>query len=452
MKKMLFLATLLLVAHSYAQNTAELTPSGSIVSGASHVARVSYDNINTVDYAISYTGNTNDRGFLWSDQSLNGRYFSIADTNIHVNDLTILDDMVYFCGYNTDGEAVVGRFKVQDFQLSTATLQYIAISYLNLNNTDPITSFTKIKAYYDDDMQKVVLALVGKNQDIQNPSSNNSYLVIIKDGGNSFDYRYYKPNNPSQSEYHCIEDVVITKKYIVAVGGEYSTDSQGRLYRVKKADIDGLVYHYTEHIISDPDEHTFTSTAVVECLKDDDIAFACLRNYWGNNNTDMRVYTLDADAMQFLNVQDVPLVAKCSPKELLYMPCDGSLLMLIWDGYYQDEYTPASLVYYLKPYSFGYTADYIYETNGAIRSIDRFADLTRFLMGGNKTSGFAKYWMRNKLSGSASQCIKYDQVYVRQADMPDLITLTPVNGENNRTLYPIKFTPVDVNFDPGCVE
>jgi len=60
--------------------------------------------------------------------------------------------------------------------------------------------------------------------------------------------------------------------------------------------------------------------------------------------------------------------------------------------------------------------------------------------------------MRNKLSGSASQCIKYDQVYVRQADMPDLITLTPVNGENNRTLYPIKFTPVDVNFDPGCVE
>ena len=449
MKKMLFLATLLLVAHSYAQNTAELTPSGSIVSGASHVARVSYDNINMSDYAVSYTGNTNDRGFLWSDQSLNGRYFSIADTNIHVNDLTILDDMVYFCGYNTDGEAVVGRFKVQDLQTNTATLYYTTINPVN----KPITSFSKIKAYYDDNMQKDVLALVAKKQDIQNLSSNNSYLYIITDDGTSFDYHFFEPTNISPClPYHCIEDVVITKKYIVAVGGNYIAEGEGRLYRVKKADVQASNYNCVEYIITDPDYNAFTSTAVVECLKDDDIAFACLRNYWGNNNTDMRVYTLDADAMQFLNVQDVPLVAKCSPKELLYMPCDGSLLMLIWDGYYQDEYTPASLVYYLKPYSFGYTADYIYETNGAIRSIDRFADLTRFLMGGNKTSGFAKYWMRNKLSGSASQCIKYDQVYVRQADMPDLITLTPVNGENNRTLYPIKFTPVDVNFDPGCVE
>ena len=457
MKKLLFLTNLLLIVYSYGQNTATPSPSGSIVSGASHVARVSYDNINMSDYAVSYTGNTNDRGFLWSDQSLNGRYFSIADTNIHVNDLTILDDMVYFCGYNTDGEAVVGRFKVQDLQMNTITLYYSTISSFNNinnnNNNRPITSFTKIKAYYDDILHEFVLALVAKNQNIQDQTSNNSFLCVITDDGTSFDYHFFEPTNISPClPYHCIEDVVITKKYIVAVGGNYIAEGEGRLYRVKKADVQAGYYNCVEYIITDPDYNTFTSTAVVECLKDDDIAFACLRNYWGNNNTDMRVYTLDADAMQFLNVQDVPLVAKCSPKELLYMPCDGSLLMLIWDGYYQDEYTPASLVYYLKPYSFGYTADYIYETDEAIRSIDRFADLTRFLMGGNDGSGLAKYWMRNKLAGAFSGCIKYDQVYVRQADMPDLITLTPANGENNMILYPIKFTPVDVNFNPGCVE
>ena len=446
MKKMLFLATLLLVAHSYAQNTAELTPSGSIVSGASHVARVSYDNINMSDYAVSYTGNTNDRGFLWSDQSLNGRYFSIADTNIHVNDLTILDDMVYFCGYNTDGEAVVGRFKVQDLQMNTITLYYSTISSFNIiNDNRPITSFTKIKAYYDDILHEFVLALVAKNQNIQDQTSNNSFLCVITDDGTSFDYYYFEPTNISPClPYHCIEDVVITKKYIVAVGGNYIAEGEGRLYRVKKADVQAGNYNCVEYIITDPDYNAFTSTAVVECLKDDDIAFACLRNYWGNNNTDMRVYTLDADAMQFLNVQDVPLVAKCSPKELLYMPCDGSLLMLIWDGYYQDEYTPASLVYYLKPYSFGYTADYIYETNGAIRSIDRFADLTRFLMGGNKTSGFAKYWMRNKLSGSTSQCIKYDQLYIKQAGIPSCSSNSYQGADGHRSLFTIIFTPVNV--------
>ena len=245
---------------------------------------------------------------------------------------------------------------------------------------------------------------------------------------------------------------MITKNYVVAVGGEYSTENQGRLYRVKKADIQINNNNCGEYAIIDQDEHTFTSTAVVECLKDDEIAFACLRNYWGNNNTDMRVYTLDVDAMQFLNVQDVPLVTKCSPKELLYMPCDGSLLMLIWDGYYQDEYTPASLVYYLKPYTSGYTADYIYETDEAIRSIDRFADLTRFLMGGNDGSGLAKYWMRNKLAGAFSGCIKYDQIYVKQADMPDRTPLDPNYDTYSRSLYSIDFIPVDENFNPGCME
>jgi len=183
MKKMLFLTTLLLVAHSYAQNTAELTPSGSIVSGASLVARVSYDNINMSDYAVSYTGNTNDRGFLWSDQSLNGRYFSIADTNIHVNDLTILDDMVYFCGFNTDGKAVVGRFKVQDLQMNTITMYYSTISSFtdNTSNYQYITSFTKIKAYYDDILHEFVLTLVAKNQNIQDQTSNNSFLCVMTD-------------------------------------------------------------------------------------------------------------------------------------------------------------------------------------------------------------------------------------------------------------------------------
>jgi hypothetical protein len=282
MKKILFFASLFLVAYSYGQNTVELLPTGAIVSGTSHVARVSYDNINTVDYAVSYTGDVNDRGFLWSDQSLNGRYFSISDTNIHVNDLTILNDIVYFCGYNTDGEAVVGRFKVQDFQLSTITLYYTTISYFFDNNSHShyITSFTKIKAYYDDILHKVVLALVGKNQNIQNPSNNNSYLFIIKDEGISFDYNCFLPFNSSLSKYHCVEDVVITKKYIVAVGGEYATESQGRLYRVKKADIQINNNYCDEYIVTDLDNNTFTSTAVVECLKDDEIAFACLRNYW----------------------------------------------------------------------------------------------------------------------------------------------------------------------------
>ncbi|MBP5326570.1 MAG: hypothetical protein J6Y98_01490 [Bacteroidales bacterium] len=451
MKKLLFLTNLLLIVYSYGQNTATPSPSGSIVSGASHVARVSYDNSNMVDYAVSYTSDYSERGFLWADQSLNGRYFSISDTNIHVNDLTILDDIVYFCGHNTDGEAVVGRFKVQDFQINSLSLNYTTISYAG-QSSNPITSFTKIKAYYDNDLQKNVLALVAKNQDIPTPSLNSSYLFIIKDGGNTFDYNYYTPSNPSISEYHCIEDVVITKKYIVAVGGEYATENQGRLYRVKKSDINATAYPYTEYIISDPDEHTFTSTAVVECLKDDEIAFACLRNYWGNNNTDMRVYTLDVDAMHFLNVQDVPLVGKCSPKELLYMPCDRNLLMLIWDGFYGNVNTPASLVYYLKPYTSGYTADYIYETDGAIRSIDRFVDLTRFLMGGNKSTGLAKYWMRNKLAGTSGICIKYDKIYVKQADTPS-ISSYPSNGLTYPvTLSTINFTPVDENFDPGCTE
>ncbi len=451
MKKLLFLTNLLLIVYSYGQNTATPSPLGSIVSGASHVARVSYDNTNMVDYAVSYTGNVNDRGFLWADQVLNGRFFSISDTNIHVNDLTILDDIVYFCGYNTDGEAVVGRFKVQDFQLNTLSLNYTTISYAGGQSSNPITSFTKIKAYYDNDLQKNVLALVAKNQDIPNPSYNNSYLFIIKDEGSYFNYSFIEPST-SLSKYHCIEDIVITKKYIVAVGGEYSTETEGRLYKVKKADISASTYPYTEHIISDPDEHTFTSIAVVECLKDDEIAFACLRNYWGNNNTDMRVYTLDVDAMHFLNVQDVPLVGKCSPKELLYMPCDRSLLMLIWDGYYGNVNTPASLVYYLNPYSSGYTADYIYETTMAIRSIDRFTDLTRFLMGGDDGSGLAQYWMRNKLSGANSHCIKYDQIYVKQADIPSYSSDQHDCSDIPNPLSTIDFIPVDVNFDPGCIE
>ena len=452
MKKMLFLATLLLVAHSYAQNTAELTPSGSIVSGASHVARVSYDNINMSDYAVSYTGNTNDRGFLWSDQSLNGRYFSIADTNIHVNDLTILNDIVYFCGYNTDGEAVVGRFKVQDFQMNTLSLNYTTISSTGGIPPKDITSFIKIKAYYDNDLQKNVLALVTKNQDIQSPSANNSFLCVIKDDGTSFSCFFYEPNSsPLYLPFHCIEDVVITKKHIVAVGGNHIAENEGRLYRVEKANIN--IGQCNEYIITDPDEHTFTSTAAVECIKDDEIAFACLRNYWGiNNNTDMRVYTLDVDAMQFLNVQDVPLVGKCSPKELLYMPCDGSLLMLICDGYYHDIYTPASLLYYLNPYSSGYTTDYIYETDEAIRSIDRFADLTRFLMGGNDGSGLAKYWMRNKLAGASSHCIKYDQIYVKQADMPN-VNSTIINSQPTpKTLLNIDFIPITIKLKLGCNE
>ena len=208
MKKLLFLTNLLLIVYSYGQNTATPSPSGSIVSGASHVARVSYDNINMSDYAVSYTGNTNDRGFLWSDQSLNGRYFSIADTNIHVNDLTILDDMVYFCGYNTDGEAVVGRFKVQDLQMNTITLYYSTISSFNNinnnNNNRPITSFTKIKAYYDDILHEFVLALVAKNQNIQDQTSNNSFLCVITDDGTSFDYHFFEPTNPCSSS-----DVII---------------------------------------------------------------------------------------------------------------------------------------------------------------------------------------------------------------------------------------------------
>ena len=447
MKKLLFLASLLLVAHSYAQNTAERFLDTNLFSGTSIVARMSYDNITMSDYAVSYTSNPNDRGFLYSNQYLNGRYFSISGSNIHINDLCILDDIVYFCGYSTLGDAVVGKFKVSEFQQSAFTLQYYIVSF---NNYTPVSSFTKIKAYYDDNIQMVVLALVAKNQDIQNPSNNNSYLCYLKDEGTSFSGNCFYLDPPKS--YHNIEDVVITKNYIVAVGGNHIEESQGYLYRFKKSDIIPNPTDCDGYIITDPDEHTFTSIAAMEWLKDDEVAFACLRNYWGNNNSDMRVYTLDASAMQFLNTQDVPLVGKCSPQELLFMPCDGSLLMLIYDGYYNNINTPASLVYYIKPYSSAYNADFIYETHGAIRSIDRFNDNTRFLMGGNDASAHIKYWMRNKLSGFSSHCIEYDRIHVKKANKPNLLYFTPNNDGTHDNLQSIHVSPNNAALYPGCTE
>jgi hypothetical protein len=108
------------------------------------------------------------------------------------------------------------------------------------------------------------------------------------------------------------------------------------------------------------------------------------------------------------------------------------------------------LVYYLNPYSSGYTADYIYETDEAIRSIDRFADLTRFLMGGNNGTGQAKYWMRNKLAGTSGDCIKYDQLYVKQVDMPDMTSHSTDYGNDNEPINSIDFIPVNVKIKTGC--
>lgn len=414
-----------------AQVSAELITQGCGHEHDNVIVRMSKDNVSQMDYVVSYQKaphvNFDERQFMWLDATLSPKVFDLSLDSIHVEDFQILKEVVYFCG-NYNGEAIFGSFQVSDFQTGTINLNCFTDTNAKI--------FTKMKMYIDPTTLHPYAALVGY-------SSANSYIYIVD--ATSGNANYYFPD--PYSSIFSIEDVAVTNDYIVAVGRKDSY-SKAYLYRIDKSNYNTC--YYSE--ITSTDYMSFNSAMVIESLGGNDIAFAALHINISTGNHYMNVYTYDMQNYLCMNVQAVPVIEKCNPKDLLYMPFDNSLLLLL-DNDYPSYNQQSSIVYYLDPYNNNYMADLFYDQNNEMFSLDRFTNPTdtRFMVGCETSVWNHRLFFHDKSSLTTTQCIKFDNVFIEEKRIPTNNVGIPSNDTEQGSKV-VKLIHTDVTIiQQGCV-
>lgn len=392
-----FIAMTLVCCAALAQNTQEVISTGlSILSGSA--VRASTNGYEVISGGLS--GNMTSEFVKFGHTLSNSRQVVIPNSSI--DDFCVFDGIVYFCGV-VNSQRVFGFFKEAEFNSSSFNATVFELANVDFVN--------RIKVYWDEATQNVNVAIVGGKykDDCSGYIIEKSILFVGQTDGITFDYHRFDMNANSSCEYNYnipFQDIVITDDYIVAVGYETKTSQNIVLSKIKKSNLTSLEYL----TITDPSSISLNSTIVMESLKTNDVAFSSL--YSSADVHYMRVYVFDVDNFINKNIQDVKLPEKTMPDDMLYLPYDGTLLLLLTAGRFPQMQDESSMVYYLNPYDTQpYTADFMYDANNRWRSFDRLTS-SYFVVGG-RTPQYERYYLiRDKQAGTTSSCVHYSSTDV----------------------------------------
>ena len=380
-----------------AQNTQEVISTGlSILSGSA--VRASTNGYEVISGGLS--GNMTSEFVKFGQTLSNSRQVLIPNSSI--NDFCVFDGIVYFCGV-VNSQRVFGFFKEAEFNSSSFNATVFKLANVDFVN--------RIKVYRDEATQNVNVAIVAGiyRSGCEGYIVDKTFLFVGQTDGINFDYYKYNISLPSYCEYNYNEtiiDVAITDDYIVAVGMNTYSSRDIYLSRINKSNLASLEYL----TITDPSSISLNSTIVMESLKTNDVAFSSL--YSSADVHYMRVYVFDVGNFINKNIQDVKLPEKTMPDDMLYLPYDGTLLLLLTAGRFPQMQDESSMVYYLDPYATQpYTVDFMYDANNRWYSFDRLTS-SYFVVGG-RTPQYERYYLiRDKQAGTTSSCVHYSSTDV----------------------------------------
>lgn len=443
-KELVVMAMMLYCGVVFSQNTQDVY--SAVVPNLDNLTVRTSSNGDAVISGRSYGDNHGNvySEFIKFDQNVSASR-QITINYYGINDFCVLDGYVYFCG--GDGNApYFGYFKESYFNNTTpfyATIFKLPGDFAN-----------KITAYIDDATHNVVVTIVGGEYDfIGCPDAfkiAKSHLVVGQINGSTFNYFDYSVIVSNYCYYNFdvpFQDVISTDDYIVATGMETSSSSHSIiLSRIKKANLNTREYVS----FTDPAYSAVESPVLLESLEGNDVAFSSLYMDMTNTIFYSRVYTCDMNSFTNQSVQDVLLPQKTMPDDLLYLPYDQSLLLLLTAGDFPSHGHLSSIVYYLDPYAnVSYTADFMYDENLRWHSLDRMP-VSHFVVGGKKISDTRSYVIRDKQAGTVSQCHHFSTTNVT---IEPVLTGSPVSEtvtESTVLEKEIECTPSDIVLYQGC--
>lgn len=378
--------------------------------------------------------------FIKFDQNLSASR-QITIDNFGVNDFCVLDGCVYFCGGTR-----FGYFNESDFN-NTAVFNATTFSL-------PVDFVSKIKVYIDEATQIVTVAIVGGGYNNNCSDAyivDESVLIVGQINGSTFDYCKYVFPETNLCYYSFnvhFQDVVLTDEYIVAVGVETLTNQNIILSRIAKSNLSTMDYF----IFTDPANSAVESPTVLESLDGNNVAFSSLYMDVSNSKFYARVYFCDMNTFANQCIQDVLLPQKTMPDDLLFLPFDSTLLLLLTSYDYPGIGDVSSTVYYLDcNANSSYVADFMYDENLRLYSLDRLPD-SHFVVGGKNLSDMRHYVVRDKQAGAVSQCHRYATTGVSIEPIITGIQNTAVATEDNAPQKITKCTPSDIVLYSDCSE
>ena len=308
-------------------------------------------------------------------------YQSVVLTNYRVNDMKILDDMVFFCGY-TGGKGFVGWFKIQEFTTSPIQPRL----YVFDTSSVLLHELKKLVVFKIDGQYKVVA--IGYNNIHPTPPftlHDNSCILEIEDiMATPLSFNYYVIDR-SLSPYEYIDDVVFTGDKVVFVGKiNYATSKAMPSIRVMDklksfALSSGFDTLYSFNLNSE-----MNGRVKAVAFNKDDICLAYIHpTPSGDFNTQVRLVSIVSGVPTNFNLQEIANDEKYEIKDMIYLP-HISKLVLLYPFIGTPTLDPKYL--FLSPYNtVPYNAEYTYFTNGVdYMSLDVYGQDNIVSVGENK--------------------------------------------------------------------
>lgn len=356
-------------------------------------------------------------------------YQSLALPNYRVNDMKILDDMVFFCG-GKDSNGFVGWFKIREFY--PPTMSFNPHLYIFDNPPDDLYELNKLVVFKVDEQYKVVA--IGYNNihpTLPFTLHDNSCILEIDDTmAAPLPFNYYVIDR-SLSPYEYIDDVVFTGDKVVFVGRvNYATAYATPSIRVMDnlnsfALSSGFNTLYNFNLNSEMNGRV---KAVATSL--DDICLAYIHpTPSGDFNTQVRLVSIVSGVPTNFNLQEIANDEKYEIIDMTYLP-QISKLVLLYPFICTPTLDPKYL--FLSPYNtVPYNAEYTYFTNGVdYMSLDVYGQDNIVSVGENNI--YLQYVPT--LLNSRCPVMDKTKVYVPDPSPETLILYTPTVVLVNYTL------------------
>ncbi len=369
---------------------------------------------------ISCHRHSNNSDFVKSHENATHATRFDLPVGMYVNDMEILNGVVYFCGsYNVQGtsKGIVGYFNENDFVYGTVNLQYVYVS--------EYTSLDKLEVYLDNSENSTHIAAIGHTY--VSSSAFNTGLIIININGGVVNYGIVPSAIAEQSRYYT--DVAVTDKYIVSVGC-YACGTQGSMWIniINKTNLlQARLYKYIDY----NDESNSCYYNITE-MNDDYVAISTTIYSPTDSRFHTRIYKFNVAGTQFFFSQDIPIANKIMENEMQYFREDGTLLVLQTNQYPINSNQYESLIYKLNMNNTtSYTARFIYDPDAYYYSLDRYQGSKHFIATGELKEDGHTFFKRDIDAIYYTLCFSGSTENI-------IIKLPPTYLNDN--IYPISYT------------
>ena len=359
--------------------------------------------------------------------------------NIKVNDIRVVGDDVFFCGQNTATQrAIIGHATVSDIEGANLHIKCFEVEPLPLPLTRTSSTMKRLAAYIDA-TGKFRIVAIGEFIYSSLSTGLPSWLSCPNISGCrayfAVEYTYlggvWTPINGKflcdNSRYEHADDVVVTDNW-VAIVSTYPTRDEMIIHRCDRNNVLNSFDNYFGYVVP-------YQEGIYTCchMKGDTIAMVARYSTLGTAPYEARMRTVDLATMTMTSSQSYVLLYKTDPIEIVYLPNNATLVMLM------QQMFPSSVSHYAfvywKPYiPSSYVADVIYDYNDYLfNSVDRLTPKHIVAAGGD-------YWAEKDVSFNdpTSTCYVIAQQQISQLNVLSYV-------ESNYNYYSNKPSKNDIN-------